>query len=347
MYTKRNPLDTKLTAFAAPKKRFPVFKTMSNYDTLGQVGEGTYGQVFKAKDKTSLDFVALKKLYLKEDDRGKEKNRDGFPITGIREIEILRSLEHPNIVQLKAMVSISENFSMDMYMVFEYMDHDLTGLLTNSNISYGVSQIKCLSKQLFEGLAYLHDQQIIHRDIKGANLLLNNQGYLKIADFGLARRIHLDKDSGEPWEGFEYTNRVVTLWYRSPELLLGNTYYGYEVDIWSAGCILIEFYTRVALFQGRTEIDQLENIFKRCGSPNEKNWPNVKNMPWIGLFKFPHYERTLLSEFSDPSFGLTAAFLDLFDKLLTIDPKDRPSARAALNHPYFTSEQPLACRPHE
>jgi CTD kinase subunit alpha len=127
-------------------------------------------------------------------------------------------------------------------MVFEYMDHDLTGILNNSVVVYGQEHIKCLARQLFEGLFYLHQRQIIHRDvkgifdlIKGANLLLNNDGYLKIADFGLARRIHIDRDSGEPLADFEYTNRVVTLWYRSPELLLGSTSYGFEVDLWSAG----------------------------------------------------------------------------------------------------------------
>lgn len=124
---------------------------------------------------------------------------------------------------------------MDMFMVFEYMDHDLTGILNNDAVVYRLPHIKCLSKQLFKGLEYLHSRKIIHRDIKGANLLLNNKGYLKIADFGLARRIHLDRDSGEPLQDFEYTNRVVTLWYRSPELLFGSCSYGFEVDLWSAG----------------------------------------------------------------------------------------------------------------
>jgi CTD kinase subunit alpha len=208
---------------------------MSDYDTVGQVGEGTYGQVFKARRKSTLEFVALKKLYLKEDDKGKEKSRDGFPITAIREIEILRSLRHPNIVELQAMISISTEARMDMYMVFEYMDHDITGILASNAVVFNVTHIKCLSKQLFQGLQYLHERNIIHRDIKGANLLLNKEGYLKIADFGLARRIHIDRDSGTQTEGFEYTNRVVTLWYRSPELLLGSTNYGFEVDLWSAG----------------------------------------------------------------------------------------------------------------
>jgi serine/threonine protein kinase len=230
-------------SFTSPRrslpKKFTVYKDMTEYDSVGQVGEGTYGQVFKAKHKSSLRFVALKKLYLKEDDKGKEKNRDGFPITGIREIEILRSLKHPNIVELQAMVSISSQGKMDMYMVFEYMDHDLTGILTNNAVNYSLPQIKCLAKQLFQGLEYLHSLQIIHRDIKGANLLLNNQGYLKIADFGLARRIHIDRDSGAPMADFEYTNRVVTLWYRSPELLLGSTSYGFEVDIWSTGFFVL------------------------------------------------------------------------------------------------------------
>ncbi|KAJ3360053.1 kinase subunit of RNA polymerase II carboxy-terminal domain kinase I [Kappamyces sp. JEL0680] len=357
-----NPLqgnDARHTAKRVPSKpsvasiqkakvsRFCVYSDMSQYEIGSQVGEGTYGQVFKAQNKKTGGYVALKKLYLKEDDKGKEKNRDGFPITSIREIEILRSLNHENVVKLQAIISHSTSPEhLDMYMDFEYMNHDLTGILNNAATLYSLPHIKCLARQLFKGLEYLHSKNIIHRDIKGANLLLNNQGYLKITDFGLARRLHIDRDSGEPLEGFEYTNRVVTLWYRSPELLFGSTSYGFEVDIWSAGCIIMEFYTKFAIFQGRTEIEQLELIFKLCGSPTEENWPEAKLLPWHGLLRFPFSERILVKEFTNSSYGLTAEFVDLLDGMLSLNPALRPSARDALNHSYFKVE-PLPCEPKE
>ena len=329
-------------------QKFAVYPSLNNYDLGTQVGEGTYGQVFKALNKQTHHPVALKKLYLKEDVKGNEKNRDGFPITGIREIEILRSLNHINIVQLEAMVSYSENMeSINMYMIFEYMDHDLTGILNHSVVDYSLANIKCLVKQMFDGLEYLHDSQIIHRDIKGANLLLNNKGYLKIADFGLARRIHIDRDSGEPLEGFEYTNRVVTLWYRAPELLLGTSYYSYEVDIWSAGCIIVEFFTKSAIFQGKTEIDQLELIFKVCGTPNESIWPEMKQLPWTGLFKFQDYPRVLERDLSLTEMETSSGLLDLVSAILTCNPAMRPTAKQVLSHPFFISERPLPSLPEQ
>ena len=179
--------------------------------------------------------------------------------------------------------------------------------------------------------------------------MLNNQGYLKICDFGLARRLHLDKTTGEPMPNYEYTNRVVTLWYRSPELLLGSTHYSFEVDIWSAGyillirCILLEFYVRQAVFRGNTEIQQLGEIFKFCGTPTDENWPSLINLPWTNLVNFEYKERILRKHFSDPSFGLSKEFINLLDALLMLDPSKRPDASLALAHRYFTAEEPFAC----
>ncbi len=119
-------------------------------------------------------------------------------------------------------------------MVFEYMDHDLTGILAHPGLRFEPQHIKCLLKQMFQGLAYLHDNGVLHRDMKGSNLLLNSKGQLKLADFGLARR--LNQGGGlNPTSKLDYTNRVITLWYRSPELLLGATRYNSSVDMWSAG----------------------------------------------------------------------------------------------------------------
>lgn len=166
-------------------------------------------------------------------------------------------------------------------MVFEYMDHDLAGILTHPNFTFPPPQIKELLRQMLEGLHYLHHRGILHRDIKGSNILLSANGQLKLADFGLAR--HYQKRR----QNLDYTNRVITLWYRPPELLLGATAYGPAVDIWSIGCIMLEMFTRKAVFPGHGEIDQLSRIWDVMGSPTVENWPTVRSLPWWELVK-PH-----------------------------------------------------------
>lgn len=149
---------------------------------------------------------------------------------------------------------------------------------------------------MLAGLAYLHHKGIIHRDIKGSNILVNNRGELKLGDFGLARFYHKRRRS-------DYTNRVITLWYRPPELLFGTTVYGPEVDMWSAGyveficfarhewltlpsrCIMLELFTKKPIFQGNDEIHQLEFIFKILGTPTPERWPGVTNLPWYELVR--------------------------------------------------------------
>jgi CTD kinase subunit alpha len=166
-------------------------------------------------------------------------------------------------------------------MVFEYMDHDLAGILTHPNFTFPESHIKELLRQMLEGLHYLHHRGILHRDIKGSNILLNAEGQLKLADFGLARHYHKRRDN------LDYTNRVITLWYRPPELLLGATAYGPAVDIWSIGCIMLEMVTKKAAFPGMDEIDQLSRIWEIMGSPTRDNWPKVTELPWWELVKPP------------------------------------------------------------
>lgn len=228
-----------------------------------------------------------------------------------------------------------------MYMVFEYMEHDLTGVLHHNAVVYGPQHIKCLIMQLFKGLEHLHANDIIHRDIKGANMLLNSRGVLKLADFGLARRRQIDMDSGLVVENFEYTNRVVTLWYRAPELLLGLASYSFEIDVWSAGCIMAEFYTKQALFQGRNEIDQLEVIAKICGSFNSTVWPGITEMPWHSLFSYDDSPRVLDAQME--KLGASKDFISLIESVLCYDYKKRPTASQALQHAYFTTEAPKAC----
>jgi CTD kinase subunit alpha len=204
------------------------------YRILNQVGEGTFGKVYKAQNTVTGSHVALKRIRM-------ESERDGFPVTAMREIKLLQSLRHQNIVRLyEMMVSngtyVVENLGpmthfdglVNVFMVFEYMDHDLTGVLSQTQFSFTDAHLKSLCLQMLAGLAYLHHKGVIHRDIKGSNILINNRGELKLADFGLARFYYKRRRS-------DYTNRVITLWYRPPELLFGATIYGPEVDMWSAG----------------------------------------------------------------------------------------------------------------
>ena len=195
---------------------------------------------------------------------------------------MLKGLNHPNVIKLYDMaVKFKQTSRQDQfeiakdgkrkvdafYMVFPYLDHDLTGLLDSKDIQLTHAQIKCYAKQLFEGLAHLHKCQILHRDMKGANLLISNSGRLKIADLGLARPLEERRD--------RYTGGVVTRWYRPPELLLGCLHYGPSIDLWGAGCILAEMYLRKPLLAGETDIGQLELITKLCGTLNAETMGSI------------------------------------------------------------------------
>ena len=131
---------------------------------------------------------------------------------------------------------------------------------------------------MLKGLCFLHQRGILHRDMKGSNILISNKGVLKLADFGLARFYHKHRSA-------DYTNRVITIWYRPPELLLGATNYGPEVDMWSAGCIMLEIFTTKPVFQGDNEVHQLEIIYKILGAPSEADWPGLNQLPWFELVR--------------------------------------------------------------
>lgn len=239
-------------------KRVPVSqwpsKSADLYEKVSQVGEGTFGKVYKARYKSvpgskgqqqnpnyKNEYVALKRILM-------DNEKEGFPITAIREIMILKRLKHNNIINLLEIVTSKptekNKLKGNVYLVFEYMEHDLSGL-AELKLNFSLSQIKCILHQILTGVSYLHSNNIIHRDIKSANILINNKGEVKIADFGLARVIHPNPNIQR-----QYTNRVVTLWYRSPELLLGATNYGPAIDIWSVGCLFSELLTGVPPFRG-------------------------------------------------------------------------------------------------
>jgi len=179
--------------------------------------------------------------------------------------------------------------------------------------------------QLLKGVCYCHTRRILHRDLKPQNLLIDTEGVLKIADFGLARAF------GVPLR--QYTHEVVTLWYRAPEILLGSRHYATAMDIWSVGCIFAELVTRKPFFAGDSEIDQLFHIFRILGTPNEEMWPGVTSLT---DFKqaFPLWHPQKLS---NALRNLSPDGVDLLQRMLIYNPADRISAREALTHPYFLS----------
>jgi CTD kinase subunit alpha len=310
---KKTPLDPELAASDSVFFRKPGDKSV--------IGAGTYGKVFKGLNVYTKKLVALKKIKM-------EGERDGFPVTAVREIKLLQSLRHTNIVSLQE-VMVEKN---DCFMVFEYLSHDLTGLLNHPSYKLNPAQKKHLAMQMFEALDYLHKRGVLHRDIKAANILVSSDGILKLADFGLARfyakRHQLD-----------YTNRVITIWYRSPELLLGETQYGPAVDIWSAACVLVEIFTRHAIFPGDGhEISQLEKIYDILGTPSRQDWPNLVEMPWFELLR-PGYRKpnVFAEKYRD---RLTPAAFDLLTALFRYDPAKRPTAAEVLEHVYFKTEEP-------
>ncbi|KAK4734919.1 hypothetical protein R3W88_009180 [Solanum pinnatisectum] len=294
------------------------------FQKIDKIGQGTYSNVYKAKDLITGKIVALKKV------RFDTLEPESVKFMA-REILVLKKLDHPNIIKLEGLVT--SRMSSSLYLVFEYMEHDLAGLAAVQKVKFSESQVKCYMKQLLSGLEHCHNNGVLHRDVKGSNLLINNEGILKIADFGLAS--FYDPEHKQPM-----TSRVVTLWYRPPELLLGATNYGVGVDLWSAGCILAELLARKPIFPGRTEVEQLHKIFRLCGSPSEEYWKKFK-LPNATLFKPQQpYKRCIDDTFKD----FPPSSHPMIATLLAIDPDERGTATAALNSEFLTTE-PYPCEP--
>ncbi|XVF14627.1 hypothetical protein REPUB_Repub09cG0077400 [Reevesia pubescens] len=301
---------------------------MDKYEKLEKVGEGTYGKVYKAKDKASGQLVALKKTRL-------EMDEESVPPTAFREVSLLQMLlQSLYVVRLLCIEHVDTNKNSgskaNLYLVFEYLDTDLKKFIDSHRKCANPrpllpSLIQSFLFQLCKGVAHCHSHGVLYRDLKPQNLLLDkDKGILKIADLGLGRAFTVPFKS--------YTHEIVTLWYRAPEVLLGSTHYSTAVDMWSVGCIFAEMVRRQALFPGDSEFQQLLHIFRLLGTPTEKQWPGVTSLrDW---HVYPLWEPQNLAR-AVPL--LSPDGVDLLSKMLKYDPAERISAKAAMDHPYFDS----------
>ncbi|GAB7345216.1 hypothetical protein MBLNU457_3592t1 [Dothideomycetes sp. NU457] len=286
----------------------------SSFQQLEKLGEGTYATVFKGRNRQTGEFVALKEIHL--------DSEEGTPSTAIREISLMKELKHENIVNLYDVIH-TENKLM---LVFEFMDLDLKKYMDTRG-ERGMLEpptIKSFMYQLMKGIAFCHENRVLHRDLKPQNLLINNKGMLKLADFGLARAFGIPVNT--------FSNEVVTLWYRAPDVLLGSRTYNTSIDIWSAGCIMAEMYTGRPLFPGTTNEDQLQKIFRLMGTPSERSWPGISQFPeYKSNFTVYHTQdiRNYLPQI-DP------VGLQLISSMLQMRPELRVSAQQALAHPWFS-----------
>ena len=269
-------------------------------------------------------IVALKRIFLHNEETL------GFPLTSLREINILKQCQHPNIVQLLDIMANEKKHSI--YIVLEFCDFDLSALIRQYKNPFNESQVKTLIMQLLSALQYLHQHDIIHRDIKLSNLLYNSVGQLKLADFGLSRKCTTKTK--------DLTSVVVTLHYRAPELLMNCTNYNYAIDIWAAGCVLFELLTNEVLFQGDKELDQLLLIFSILGAPSTALWPEINTMPLItsNTISLSYYQMKYpYNELNERLSRLSPQGYDLINRCLAYSPIRRISTKDALVHAYFAS----------
>eukprot|EP01012_Entosiphon_sulcatum_P007579 TRINITY_DN1388_c0_g1_i1.p1 TRINITY_DN1388_c0_g1~~TRINITY_DN1388_c0_g1_i1.p1 ORF type:complete len:307 (+),score=54.52 TRINITY_DN1388_c0_g1_i1:120-1040(+) len=291
------------------------------YRKIEKIGEGTYGVVYKAEDKQTNKLVALKKIRLETED-------EGVPSTAIREISILKELNHVNIVSLVDVISHARK----LYLVFEFLDQDLKHLMDRRATPLSGRHLKSFVYQIIDGIYFCHTHRIIHRDLKPQNLLVSKDGQtIKLADFGLARAFQVPLHT--------YTHEVVTLWYRAPEILLGDKHYSPAVDLWSIGCIFAEMAQKQPLFPGDSEIDQLYKIFRLMGTPDEHLWPGVTALPDYKPV-FPQWRpQPVSSAVTQLDLHHDHNGLDLLMQMMVYNPGQRITARAALAHPWFDELQ--------
>lgn len=293
------------------------------FQIVEKLGEGTYGKVYKAINTETREYFALKKIRIVYED-------EGVPGTAIREVSLLKECEHPNVIRLYEVFSNQHA----LYLVFEFLNMDLRVFLKKHGRFIDPSMLRNASVQCVRGVEYCHSHRVLHRDLKPQNVLIDVIKFrLTLADFGLARTFSVPLKA--------YTHEVVTLWYRAPEILLGQKKYASPIDIWSLGCLIAEMATAQALFPGDSEIDTIFKIFRVLGTPTEEVWPGLLQLQ---NFKqtFPQWPDTHFEEVCKAGPGLGSEGIDILGLCLRFNPVERPSAARLLRHAFFeVVESPL------
>jgi len=293
------------------------FGKLETYIKLDKLGEGAYATVYKGRSRLTNSLVALKEIRL--------EHEEGAPCTAIREVSLLRGLRHANIVTLHDIIHTDKSLTL----VFEYLERDLKQYMDDCHNILSMLNVKLFLFQLLRGLSYCHRKKVLHRDLKPQNLLINNLGELKLADFGLARAKSVPTKT--------YSNEVVTLWYRPPDVLLGSTEYTTSIDMWGVGCIFFEMASGRPLFPGSTVEEELQLIFRTMGTPTEESWRGISSNKSFQDFNFPFYEAELLVS-RVPRLGPEG--MSLLLSFLRYEPKSRISAPEAMTSSYFSSVGP-------
>ncbi|XP_012306086.2 cyclin-dependent kinase-like 4 isoform X1 [Aotus nancymaae] len=288
---------------------------MDKYEKLAKIGEGSYGVVFKCRNKTSGQVVAIKKFVESEDDPVIKK-------IALREIHMLKQLKHPNLVNLIEVFRKKRK----MHLVFEYCDHTLLNELERNPNGIANGVIKSVLWQTLQALNFCHKHNCIHRDVKPENILITKQGIIKICDFGFARILI---------PGDACTDYVATRWYRAPELLVGDTQYGFSVDVWATGCVFAELLTGQPLWPGKSDVDQLYLIIRTLGKLIPRHQSILKSNQFFHGISIPEPEdmETLEEKFSDAH---TVA-LNFMKGCLKMNPDDRLTCSQLLESSYFDS----------
>mmetsp|Transcript_46508 Transcript_46508/g.101204 ORF Transcript_46508/g.101204 Transcript_46508/m.101204 type:complete len:321 (+) Transcript_46508:106-1068(+) len=291
-------------------------EVLERFQVIQKLGEGTYGKVYKAACHQTQQVRALKRIPIVMDE-------DGVPATAIREVSLLKECDHPNVIRLY------DVFSLDraLYLVFEYVDMDLRIFLKRNGAFRNPHALKNAAFQCIRGTAFCHGRQVLHRDLKPQNVLVDSTGqHLKLADFGLARLFDVPLRA--------YTHEVVTLWYRAPEILLGHRKYATPTDIWSLGCIVAEMATAQVLFPGDSQIDTIFKIFRRLGTPSDEVWPGFSTLLNF-TEEFPKWRNTELDDVRSRAPSLGSRGVGMINACLRFNPVERPSARGLLQHNFF------------
>ncbi|KAK6748490.1 hypothetical protein RB195_001233 [Necator americanus] len=293
------------------------FGKLETYEKLEKLGEGTYATVYRGRSLLTNKFVALKEIRLEQE--------EGAPCTAIREVSLLRNLRHANVVTLHDIIHTDRLLTL----VFEYVDRDLKQYMDVCNNVLSMNNIKLFLFQLLRGLAYCHQRRVLHRDLKPQNLLITAKGELKLADFGLARAKSVPTKT--------YSNEVVTLWYRPPDVLLGSTDYSTHIDMWGVGCILYEMVAGRALFPGSTTDEQLGLIFRTLGSPRSDRHATICARPAYAPFAQKTYHpEPLVRQIP----RLDSNGYELLLKFLQYEGRDRISAQDAMRHNFLKTLPP-------